>query len=184
MASVTASLGLIFLWDIDGGTKEIGQYLDLKEGYAKLGACIAIGLFNSGVSNECDPAKALLEDQMNQKDEMARLGAAMGLGLAYAGTARDDLLELLLPILAEATYSMELVTMTALSLSLIYVGKCQEDVITTILETLQTRDEAQLNQTISRYFAVALGLLFLGKGEACEATLEVVKTLTHPISIN
>ena len=47
---------MIFLWDIDGGTKEIGQYLDLKEG-AKLGI-ITIGLLNSGVSNECDEAKA------------------------------------------------------------------------------------------------------------------------------
>jgi len=35
--------------------------------------------------------------------------------------------------------------------------------------------------TIARYFAVALGLLFLGKGETCEAILEIVKTLNHPI---
>lgn len=64
--SATASLGMIFLWDITGGN-EIMDYLELKDSYAKMGACIAIGLNNTGVSSEVDTAKALLEDQMGTK---------------------------------------------------------------------------------------------------------------------
>ncbi len=65
--SVTASLGMIFLWDIDGGAKEISDYLEIKDSYARMGACIAVGLYNTGVSSDVDPAKALLEEQMDQK---------------------------------------------------------------------------------------------------------------------
>lgn len=65
--SAVASLGLTFLWDIDGGAKEIYDYLQLKDSFAKMGACIAIGLYNTGVSSDVDPAKALLEEQMDQK---------------------------------------------------------------------------------------------------------------------
>ena len=71
--------------------------------------------------------------------------------------------------------------LAALSLGLIFVGACHEDSITSIIEILQERTEAQLNMTVSRFYAVALGLLFFGMQEACEATLDVIKGITHPI---
>jgi len=64
---------------------------------------------------------------------------------------------------------------------LIFVGTRNEDITTMIIETLQERPENQLNMTMARFFAVALGLLFLGKQEACEPTLEIVNMITHPI---
>jgi hypothetical protein len=36
--------------------------MDMTDGYAKAGASLAIGLYNSGIKDECDPAKALLEE--------------------------------------------------------------------------------------------------------------------------
>lgn len=60
--SASASLGLTFLWDFGGGADQLSDYLDIKDGYLKMGACIGIGLYNSGVSSDVDPAKALLED--------------------------------------------------------------------------------------------------------------------------
>lgn len=53
---------MIYLWDQEGGTNAISEYLDIQDGYAKCGANIAIGLYNMGISDECDPAKALLEE--------------------------------------------------------------------------------------------------------------------------
>lgn len=178
--SATASLGMIFMWDITGGN-EIMDYLELKDSYAKMGACIAIGLNNAGVSSEVDTAKALLEDQMGTKNDMATLGAIIGFGLAYAGTAREDFLESLTPIVCEVNHSLEMSALAALSLGLIFVGTRNEDVTTMIIETLQERPENQLNMTMARFFGVALGLLFLGKQEACEPTLEVIGMMSHPI---
>ena len=73
--------------------------------------------------------------------------------------------------------------LAALSLGLIFVGTRHEDVTTMIIETLTERPENQLNMTMARFFGVALGLLFLGKQEACEATLEALGVISHPISI-
>jgi len=180
--SATASLGLTFLWDTDGGAKEIVDYLDLKDGYARMGACIAVGLYNSGVSSDVDPAKALLEDQMDQKSDHAKLGAVIGMGLAYAGTGREDFLEILTPIVAEVNQSVELSAFAALSLGLIFVGTKNDDIATVILETLGERPENQLNMTMARFFGVGLALLFLGKQEACEPTIDLLSALvTHPI---
>ncbi len=102
--------------------------------------------------------------------------------MAYAGTGREDLLDLLLPIVIDSSYSNECSALAALSLGLIFVGKCNEDVGNGIYQALTEKTEAQLNMSISRYYGVGLGLLFLAKQEKCEAILEAIKTISHPIS--
>lgn len=62
MLSATASLGLVLLWDVDGGLTPIDKYLYSAEDYIKSGALLACGIVNCGVRNECDPALALLSD--------------------------------------------------------------------------------------------------------------------------
>lgn len=96
--AATASLGFVYLWDINGCSSVISDYLELKDGFAKAGACIGIGLANSGVWSDVDPAKALLEESLESKENSVKMGATMGLGLAYAGTAREDFLESICPI--------------------------------------------------------------------------------------
>jgi 26S proteasome regulatory subunit N1 len=123
-----------------------------------------------------------LEEKINSREDYSKLGSIVGLGLAYAGSGREDLLDLLLPVVIDNSYSNECSALAALSLGLIFVGKCNEDVGNGIYQALTEKDEAQLNMSISRYFGVALGLLFLAKQEKCEAILEAIKTISHPIS--
>ena len=54
------------------------------------GALLAVGITNCGVQDECDPAFALLCESVNHDDPGVRIGAIMGLGLAYAGTQKSD----------------------------------------------------------------------------------------------
>jgi len=56
---------------------------------------LAIGLVNCGIRNECDPALALLSEYVNSSSHTLRIGAVLGLGLAYAGSRRKDVTELL-----------------------------------------------------------------------------------------
>ena len=49
-----------------------------------------MGITNCGVQDECDPAFALLCESVNHDDPVVRIGAIMGLGLAYAGTQQTD----------------------------------------------------------------------------------------------
>lgn len=49
-----------------------------------------MGILNCGVQHENDPAYALLHDFVDKQDPVVRIGAIMGLGLAYAGTRKEE----------------------------------------------------------------------------------------------
>jgi 26S proteasome regulatory subunit N1 len=49
-----------------------------------------VGILNCGVQHENDPAYALLHDFVDKQDPVVRIGAIMGLGLAYAGTRKEE----------------------------------------------------------------------------------------------
>ena len=51
MMSATASIGLILLWDVDGGLSQIDKYLYSPEDHIKAGALLACGIVNTGVRN-------------------------------------------------------------------------------------------------------------------------------------
>ncbi len=91
-----------------------------------------------------------------------RLGSVVGLGLAYAGSCREDLLEILVPFVVSSDVSVEQSALSALSLGLVFCGSCNEDAATSLLETLMERDYMQLNMTMARFFSVALALIFMG----------------------
>lgn len=75
----------------------------MADGYAKQGACIGIGLYSSGIVDENKTAMATLRDELNSKDESTKLGAIIGLGMAYAGTANEELKEIFEPFFSESS---------------------------------------------------------------------------------
>ena len=78
MLSATASLGLLLLWDVDGGLTQIDKYLYSSEEHIKAGALLACGIVNTGVRNECDPALALLSDYVLHTSNIMRIGSILG----------------------------------------------------------------------------------------------------------
>ena len=63
-------------------------------------------------------------------DRIIRIVLALvifGLGLAYAGSSREDVLEILVPLLVEEGQAMEVVALTTLTLGLVYCGTANED---------------------------------------------------------
>lgn len=85
------------------------------------------------------------------------------LALAYAGSARQEISELLLPIVSDTSLSMELSGLAALALGMIFVGTCDGDISSTILQTMIEREENHLKDSWGRFMALGLALLFLGK---------------------
>ncbi|XP_078522214.1 26S proteasome non-ATPase regulatory subunit 2 [Lissotriton helveticus] len=180
MLSAAASLGMILLWDVDGGLTQIDKYLYSSEDYIKSGALLACGIVNSGVRNECDPALALLSDYVLHNSSTMRIGAIFGLGLAYAGSNREDVLTLLLPVMGDSKSSMEVAGVTALACGMIAVGSCNGDVTSTILQTIMEKSEQELKDTFARWLPLGLGLNHLGKGEAIEAILAALEVVSEP----
>ena len=114
---LTSSLGLILLWDVDGGLTQIDKFLYSPEDHIKAGAILACGVVNAGVRNECDPALALLSDYILHDTMIMRVGAIFGLGLAYAGSNRNtegDVLDKLLRAFTDEKSTMEVTGVAAL----------------------------------------------------------------------
>lgn len=69
-----------------------------------------------------------------QDDNTVRLGAILGLGLAYAGKQRDEVGELLTPLVTDSDLPAEVVGYAALALGLVFVGTCHQDSLEAILQ--------------------------------------------------
>merc|ERR1712117_517567 len=180
MLSATARIGLVLLWDVDGGLTQIDKYLYSPEEMIKSGALLACGIVNCGVRNECDPALALLSDYVLHNTMVMRLGAIFGLGLAYAGTNRQDVIQLLLPVFADSKSNMEVIGVTALAAGLIAVGSCNGDVTSTILQTLMEKSESDMKECFAKFLPLGIGLCYLGKQDAAEATIAALEVIPEP----
>ncbi|KAB0801142.1 hypothetical protein PPYR_05496 [Photinus pyralis] len=180
MLSATASLGLVLLWDVDGGLTPIDKYLYSSEDHIKSGALLACGIVNCGVRNECDPALALLSDYVLHNTNIMRIGAIVGLGLAYVGSNRDAVLSLLMPVFSDPKSSMEVIGMAGLACGMIAVGSGNPDVTAAIMQTLMEKTETELKDTYARFLPLGLGLCFLGKQEAVEAIVAALEVIPEP----
>jgi 26S proteasome regulatory subunit N1 len=185
MMSTVASLGTLMLWDVETGLDKIDKYTYATEDQIQAGAMLAIGIMNSGVRIDSDPALALLgdEDKLGHKSPLVKVASIMGLGLAYAGSNREALLELLLPIVVDTSLDMEISAMAALSLGMIFVGSSNSDVSEAIVQTFLDDDrKSQLKDKWTRFMALGLGLLFFGQQEQVDVILETLKAIDHPMS--
>ncbi|KAL8654062.1 MAG: hypothetical protein Q9210_001731 [Variospora velana] len=185
MMSTTASMGMLLKWDIEGGLDQIDKYTYANEEQIKAGALLAIGILNSGVRLDSEPALALLSDDDNlmSKDIQKRVASIMGLGLACAGTNKEDLLEILLPIVEDTSLEMQISAMAALSLGFIFVGSGNDRVSEAIITTLLDEDrQKQLKDKWTRFMSLGLALLFFGRQEEVEVVLETLKAIDHPMA--
>lgn len=180
MTSAAASLGLLMLWNIDAGLTEVDKYLNSPDDNIKAGALLAIGIMNSGVRDESEPALALLSEGMLTQSASIKKSCIMGLGLAYAGTAKEEIGELLLPIVSDTTLSVELAGYAALALGQVFCGTMDSDIACTFLQILMER-ESDLNNLSGQQIALGLGFLYMGKQEMCLTTLEALAVISSEI---
>jgi len=97
---------------------------------------------------------------------------------------------------------MEVAANAALALGFVFVGSANGDIAITIVQSLMERLETTLSDKWARFIALALGLIYLGefgpfaehpgttlmspdrfpgRQEASEATMELLKTIEHPL---
>lgn len=182
--STAASLGALTLWDVEMGLDKIDTYTYVSEDSIKAGAALATGIVNSGVRLDSEPALALLGENLEPgKKTNVRVASLMGLGLAYAGSNREDLLEILLPFVTDTSIDMQLSAMATLALGMIFVGSAQSDVSEAIIQTFLDEDRTkQLKDKWTRFMALGLALLYFGQQEEVDVILETLKAIDHPMS--
>ena len=185
MMSTAASMGMLMQWDVEMGLDKIDKFTYAQEDHIKAGAMLAIGIINSGVRIEGDPAMALLsdEDNLQSKSVPIRMASIMGLGLSFAGSNKVELLELLLPIVGDTSLDMQLSAMAALALGLIFVGSSNDVVSEAIIQTFFDEERTnQLKDKWTRFMALGLALVYFGKQEEVDVILETLKAIDHPMS--
>jgi len=184
MMSAAASLGSILLWNVEEGLTQIDKFLYSSEEYVKAGAALAVGILSSGVRNDADPALALLADHIEGDSHIMKCAACTGLGIAYAGSGREDIVDLLMIVVESEKTGPEGMlecSLAGLALGMICVGKCDETVGSALVQKLMEASDEDLDHSHARYLCLGLGLLFLGKMEKADAMLEAVKTVEHKI---
>ncbi|KAI1503861.1 armadillo-type protein [Biscogniauxia marginata] len=185
MMSTVASLGTLLMWDVENGLDKIDKFTYAEEPQIQAGAMLAIGIMNSGVRIDSDPALALLGDQdkLEHKSPLVRTASIMGLGLSYAGSQKEDLLEFLLPIVTNSSQDMQISAMAALSCGLIFVGSGNPEISEAFVTLLMDEDrKTQLTDKWTRFLALGLGLLFFGRQEEVDVVLEALKAVDHPMA--
>jgi 26S proteasome regulatory subunit N1 len=185
MISTTASLGMLLQWDAEEGLDKIVKYSYAEEKEIKAGYALAVGILNSSVRTEEEPALALLRDPdiIESEHVSVKIAAIMGLGLAYSGTNNEEVLEILIEFVENADRSMQQSAMAALSLGLIFVGsgndRISEAIITTLLDEKRS---SQLQDKWTRFMSLGLALLFFGRQEEVEVIIETLKAIDHPMA--
>jgi len=182
MLAAAASLGMIMMWNVEEGLTTIDKFLYSNEEYVKAGACLAIGVVSSSVRHESDPPIALLPEHVESSCAMIRTAAIVALGIAYAGSARGDVLDALTPVLSNSEVISD-ASLAALSLGQIYCGTCNSEIASLIAQKLMETSDASLGMPESKFLGLGLGLLFFGRGERAEAMLEALRTIQNPIGL-
>lgn len=100
--------------------------------------------------------------------------------MAYTGTNRADVIELLLPVLEDENSTLEIKCFTAVSLGLIAVGSCNAQIAEAILQCLMERTSLELKDALAKLLALGLGLLHLGEQERVETVRATLQVLEDP----
>ncbi|GFF41048.1 26S proteasome regulatory subunit rpn-1 [Aspergillus udagawae] len=185
MLSTTASFGMLLSKDTDSGLDRIDKFTYATEEQIKAGALLGTGMIGSGVRLEADPVLALLGDPevWQEKSVPVRVAAIMGLGLAYAGSNKEELLEILLPVVEDVSLDMQLSAMAAVSLGLIFVGSSNHQVSEAIATTLMDEErQKHLKDKWTRFMALGLALLYFGRQEEVDVILDILKAVDHPMA--
>jgi 26S proteasome regulatory subunit N1 len=98
----------LFVDDADHAmTTRVARVARHAQDYIKAGAALAIGIVSSGVRHESDPPIALLPEHLESTSHPIRCAAAVALGIAYAGSGREDVMEVITPRLVSPLSSLE-----------------------------------------------------------------------------
>lgn len=181
MMSAAASLGLVHLWDHGEGLTAVDRYSYSEEPLVRAGVALANGIVMCGVKSVFDPALGLLSDKLADPHRETRIGAILGLGYAYAGTRKEEIKELLMPIVADGEQPSEVQSFAAYAMALVFPGSCDEDISEAIVSALMEKSDQQLADVSIRYMILALGCLFLSQQDKADTLIEATQAFSPVI---
>jgi 26S proteasome regulatory subunit N1 len=137
-------------------------------------------LISASIHSDFDPALSLLSDQVKAPTAALAQAAIAGLGIAYAGHNRADVLELLDAAVRDASVAPQTSALAALSVGLVSIASCSSTLAESIVSTLLDRDVTKLKtEPLYRFFPLGLALLYLGTVNTSARTPVHIHTDKH-----
>jgi len=102
----------------------------------------------------------------------------LGLGLAYAGSQNEDLIEPLTSVLEDFSYNFEVSAFAALALGLIFLGSGNDAVFGNMIGILLARNEEKKDLIETPYlilYTLGMGLIVFGMQKDSEMMLEMTQ---------
>lgn len=181
--SAVANVGLLHLWDHEDGINDVMRFQQHPDAAIRAGCALAIGVLTSGIRVPFDPMLALLSEHVaGENSREVRMAGIVGLALAYAGTAREDVRDLLIPLVVDGSAPVEIQCLAAYACGLIFVGTHNEDIIEAVTMCLMDKTEENLKDPTIRYLVLAMGLLVLRSKDRAEGLIEATRTLPPSIA--
>ncbi len=186
MMTAAASVGMLKLWDVEEGFSAVDKFSHSKEPFIKAGYALASGVVSCGVSSDMNASFALLSEVLETPSASLhqRLGALLGLGIAYVNSANQDILDLVLPLVVDGTAPIEVVSVGCLALGLVFAGTSNDEILGSMFEIVIERCEGKdLDNPIAKLVCIGMGLLYLGSSTSPEIALMLLESVTHPIKM-
>ena len=186
IASV-ASLGLIHLWNIEGGTEMVDRYLGSEDKHIKSGGLLALGVLSTGIRNEAEPAFAMITEALQETPySTVKISALLGLGIAYAGTRKAEIRNLVLGHMVYAEDEWELMAslMASMAASLVFCSSADGEVVSAFIQLFMEVpvEVFQKNRSMSLLFYMSFGLLFLGVEDSSDGQ-KPIETIVETLQI-
>ncbi|KAG9392786.1 hypothetical protein J8273_5818 [Carpediemonas membranifera] len=162
---MTASLGFIHMWSFDEGPNKIAPYLLCEDNDVVAGACLALGTVFAGVQSDYDVPLHMLTPHLSSSEERIRVCAALGIGIAYAGTDRGDVVETLLSADIQGDYRFGAHIALAVGLIAIRTGNAAYANIVIALTAEVPAETIEASQ-YTKLYALSLALMFFGQKDA------------------
>ncbi|XP_042512291.1 26S proteasome non-ATPase regulatory subunit 2 homolog A-like isoform X2 [Macadamia integrifolia] len=145
-----------------------GSWIFKNKEHGKASAAASLGMI---LLWDVDSGLAQFDKYLHSNDNHVIAGALLGVGIVNCGIKNDcdPIWYTLSPILEEEKAPLDVIAFTAISLGLIYVGSCNEEVSEAIVSALKNQTKPAVCEPLIRLLPLGLGLLYLGKQESADA---------------
>ena len=182
-AVAVAAYGMLNLWDIENGLNTINRYTTEENGDPRviMGGLTGVGIISAAVRSEYDAALAILSEPLENPNQDIQVGAIFGLAMAYAGSGREDILDLLKTHVDMS--NIRVCAFATLAIGLVFVSNPTDEALTAVTQTIFQLDETMFdpgNLPYFPFFALGLGLIYLGLQSKCLYVLELLAAIEYP----
>jgi len=181
LLAAVASLGMVHMWDMETGTQELDKYMSKDHEHQKAGGILGMGMLMAGVRNEFDPVWSTVQEHINDARPLVKVSAALSLAIAYAGSARADIVEHLKPTIEDSNQSLEILGQFAIALGLLCCGSADPELAFPFLALYERDIETLKASPYTKMVAIGLGLLFMGKAEEAEVIIQTLSALAGDV---